>query len=57
MKDDDRIELSKELRHTENPVWNASPAIGEAFRSLGECTARWTAPPARVAYDRAVEPP
>ena len=44
MTDDDRIELSKKLRHTENPVWDASPAIGEAFRSLGECAARWPAP-------------
>lgn len=44
MTDEDRIELSKKLRHNENPVWDASPAISEAFRSLSECAALWPSP-------------
>jgi len=44
MTDEDRMELSKKLRHNENPVWDASPAISEAFRDIGECVARWPGP-------------
>jgi len=44
MTDDDRAELTKELRHNEKSVWNASPAICEVFRGLGECVVCWPGP-------------
>lgn len=44
MTNDDRSDLTKKLRHNENPVWDASPEILEAFRALGECVASWPAP-------------
>lgn len=40
---EDRNALTSKLRHNENPVWDASPEVGEAFRRLGDCVARWPA--------------
>ncbi len=40
----DRAELTQKLRHNENPVWNASPDLAEAFRCLSDGVARWPAP-------------
>lgn len=31
---DDLAELTRKLRHNENPVWNATPAITQSFREL-----------------------
>jgi AraC family L-rhamnose operon regulatory protein RhaS len=40
----DRQELTQQLRHNENPVWNSSPEVASAFRALGECVTRWRQP-------------
>lgn len=44
LTDADREELTRKLRHNENPVWEASPEVAGAFRGLMECVARWPAP-------------
>lgn len=40
----DRGELTRRLRHNENPVWDASPEIAAAFRGLSECVVAWNQP-------------
>lgn len=40
----DRAELTRTLRHNENPVWDSSPEIAEAFRGLSNCVLRWLEP-------------
>jgi len=44
MTDEDRLELTRRLRHNENPVWDAAPEIIQAFRGLSDCIIRWPAP-------------
>lgn len=38
----DLAELTRKLRHNENPVWNATPAIVQNFRSLAQCIQSYT---------------
>jgi AraC family L-rhamnose operon regulatory protein RhaS len=40
----DRTELTRKLRHNENPVWKASPEIIAIFRRLADCIRRWNQP-------------
>lgn len=40
----DRAELTRKLRHNENPVWRSSPEIAATFRSLADCIRRWSQP-------------
>lgn len=44
LTDKDRKELTQKLRHNENPVWNASAEVIEAFRGLAECVQHWPGP-------------
>jgi AraC-like DNA-binding protein len=41
---DDLAELTRLLRHNENPVWNATPGITRSFRELACCVAEWNQP-------------
>jgi len=40
----DRAELTRKLRHNENPVWKSSAEIVATFRGLAECIRRWNQP-------------
>jgi AraC family L-rhamnose operon regulatory protein RhaS len=40
----DRAELTRKLRHNENPVWKSSPEIATGFRGLADCIRRWGQP-------------
>jgi AraC-like DNA-binding protein len=40
----DQAELTRKLRHNENPVWEASPEIAAAFRGLSNGVMKWTQP-------------
>ena len=40
----DRAELTRKLRHNENPVWQSSPDIAGSFRGLSECVINWNQP-------------
>jgi AraC-like DNA-binding protein len=40
----DRQELTRHLRHNENPVWQSSPEMLSAFRGLAGCVMRWRQP-------------
>lgn len=40
----DKAELTRKLRHNENPVWKSSPEIAAAFRGLSEGVLRWQKP-------------
>jgi len=40
----DKAELTRKLRHNENPVWNSSPEIAAAFRRLSEGVVKWHEP-------------
>ena len=44
LTDTDKAELTRKLRHNENPVWDSSPEIAAAFRGLSECVMRWKQP-------------
>ena len=37
----DLAELTRKLRHNENPVWNSTPAIAQSFRELARNVANW----------------
>jgi AraC-like DNA-binding protein len=41
---DDLAELTRKLRHNENPVWNATPAITHCFRELAHTIEAWNRP-------------
>ncbi len=41
---DDLTELTRKLRHNENPVWHSTPGITLAFRELARCIATWDQP-------------
>jgi AraC family L-rhamnose operon regulatory protein RhaS len=41
---DDIAELTRKLRHNENPVWNSTPAIAQSFRELARNIAAWGQP-------------
>jgi AraC-like DNA-binding protein len=41
---DDLAELTRKLRHNENPVWNATPAIAQSFRELAQTVEAWNRP-------------
>ena len=41
---DDLAELTFKLRHNENPVWNATPAIAQSFRELARTVEGWSQP-------------
>jgi AraC-like DNA-binding protein len=41
---DDLAELTRKLRHNENPVWNATPAIQQSFRELARTVETWNQP-------------
>ena len=41
---DDLAELTRKLRHNENPVWNATPAITQSFRELARTVEDWNKP-------------
>jgi AraC family L-rhamnose operon regulatory protein RhaS len=41
---DDLAELTRKLRHNENPVWNATPAITQSFRELARTVEAWNQP-------------
>lgn len=40
----DLKELTRKLRHNENPVWQSTPAIAQSFRGLSQCIVHWDAP-------------
>ena len=40
----DLAELTRKLRHNENPVWNSTPGIAQSFRELARCIAAWDQP-------------
>jgi len=40
----DKEELTRKLRHNENPVWNSSPEIAAAFRGLSQGVLHWGQP-------------
>ena len=40
----DRAELTRKLRHNENPVWHSSPEIAAAFRGMSDCVLHWSQP-------------
>ncbi len=40
----DKVELTRKLRHNENPVWKSSPEIATAFRGLSEGVLHWKKP-------------
>jgi len=40
----DQAELTRKLRHNENPVWNSSPEICAAFRGLSDGVGKWSQP-------------
>lgn len=42
----DLAELTRKLRHNENPVWNATPAILHSFRELARTVENWGQPSA-----------
>lgn len=41
---DDLAELTRKLRHNENPVWHATPAINQSFRELARTVEEWGRP-------------
>jgi AraC-like DNA-binding protein len=41
---EDLGELTRKLRHNENPVWNATPAITHSFRELARTVEAWNQP-------------
>jgi AraC-like DNA-binding protein len=41
---DDLADFTQKLRHNENPVWNATPAIVESFRKIGRSVDSWNQP-------------
>jgi AraC family L-rhamnose operon regulatory protein RhaS len=41
---DDLAELTRKLRHNENPVWDSTPAIAQTFRELAHCVIDWDKP-------------
>ncbi len=41
---DDLEELTRKLRHNENPVWTATPAITHSFRELARTVENWGQP-------------
>lgn len=41
---DDVAELSGKMRHTQNPVWESTPAIRKAFHDLAQCVTDWNKP-------------
>ena len=41
---DDLAELTRKLRHNENPVWNATAAITQSFRELARTVEAWGQP-------------
>lgn len=41
---DDLAELTRKLRHNENAVWNATPAIAQPFRELARTVEAWGQP-------------
>ncbi|MDB6112149.1 MAG: AraC family transcriptional regulator [Pedosphaera sp.] len=40
----DLAELTRKLRHNENPAWNSTPAIAQSFRELARNVAGWSQP-------------
>jgi AraC-like DNA-binding protein len=40
----DRAELTRRLRHNENPVWTSTPAIAQSFRELAPSVMKWEQP-------------
>jgi AraC-like DNA-binding protein len=40
----DLTELTRKLRHNENPVWTSSPAIAQSFRELARSVMKWDQP-------------
>jgi AraC-like DNA-binding protein len=40
----DQEELTRKLRHNENPVWDSSPEIAAAFRGLSDGVVKWNEP-------------
>jgi AraC family L-rhamnose operon regulatory protein RhaS len=41
---EDLAELTQKLRHNENPLWNATPAITRSFRELARTVEAWNQP-------------
>jgi AraC family L-rhamnose operon regulatory protein RhaS len=41
---DDLAELTRKLRHNENPVWQATPALTHSFRELARTVEAWNQP-------------
>jgi AraC-like DNA-binding protein len=44
LTNDDLAKLTRKLRHNENPVWNATPAITQSFRELAHTVEVWDQP-------------
>ena len=41
---EDLADFTHKLRHNENPVWNATPAIIDSFRKIGRAVDSWNQP-------------
>jgi AraC-like DNA-binding protein len=41
---EDLAELTRKLRHNENPVWNATPALNHSFREIARTVETWDKP-------------
>jgi AraC family L-rhamnose operon regulatory protein RhaS len=41
---DDLLELTRKLRHNENPVWHSNPALAQTFRDIARAVAKWDQP-------------
>lgn len=44
LQPEDLAALTRRLRHTENPVWPATPGLARVFRSLAQCILTWGQP-------------
>jgi AraC family L-rhamnose operon regulatory protein RhaS len=44
LQPEDRDELTRRLRHNENPVWTAPVRVARVFRDLAQCILQWDQP-------------
>jgi AraC-like DNA-binding protein len=44
LQPEDLRELTRRLRHNENPVWSATPRVAQVFRDLAQRVLRWGQP-------------
>jgi AraC family L-rhamnose operon regulatory protein RhaS len=44
LQPEDLAELTRKLRHNENPVWTANARVAQVFRDLAQCILHWDQP-------------